>query len=297
MITKFNKKIDLEVLNNLNVSHKTIKHYKELTVHFFRFIEQNGYKLKQPILLRYRDHLQHISLKPNTKRSYFNAAKVFCLLLYNLGYIKADLTKDLLNQTIKGFQMSKHHVYGISRAEVKQITCYMSTLPSSFVNDRLKAIISLLLYQGLRQIEVHRLNIEDINFHKNQLFIQGKGRDFKEIVYLHPKTVTALRVYCGYLERKGPLFVSCHNKTKRLAATLSIHYIVKARLRGLKIERSIHGFRHYFVTQLIDYYKGDLAMVSMYTRHRNLSTLQIYNDRILNEKDLTNYYAAVNKFH
>ena len=118
-----------------------------------------------------------------------------------------------------------------------------------------------------------------------------------ELVNLHPRTTNALLDYCGYLNRTGVLFVNSRDKTKRLAASIGIHYIVKAKFKQLRIERSIHGFRHYFATRLIEYYKGDLAIVGMYTRHKNLNTLRVYNDKIIASKDLANYYVAIDKFH
>ena len=103
--------------------------------------------------------------------------------------------------------------------------------------------------------------------------------------------------YCRYLADEGPLLVSSRNPHQRLATPLCIHYIVKARFKKLGIDRSVHGFRHYFATKLIEHYKGDLATVSLYTRHKNVNTLQVYNDKIIGQKDLKNYYLAVDRFH
>ncbi len=173
----------------------------------------------------------------------------------------------------------------------------MAGLPAGFINDRLRVIIALLLYQCLRQIELHRLNVEDVDFPGRQLTIRGKGRDYEEVVYLHPKTLAALAAYCSYLAPGGPLIVSSRDRRSRLATPLCIHYIVKARFKKLGIDRSVHGFRHYFATKLIEHYKGDLATVSLYTRHRNINTLQVYNDKILKSRDLKKYYVAVDSFH
>ncbi|MCY3853646.1 MAG: tyrosine-type recombinase/integrase [Thaumarchaeota archaeon] len=290
------KKINLDIFNHLNVSQSTIKHYQELTSYFLKFIEENNYRFQQPLLLKYKEYLKSAQLKPNTRRSYFNVARLFCQLLYASKLTKTDLTKDRLGRNIAGFQISKDHVYGIDQSGVNAIIQYINQLPPSFINHRLKIIVFLLLYQGLRQVEIFRLNVEDIDFDNNQLRITGKGRDYNEIINLHPKTAKALKQYCKYLNHKGALIVHCHNKTNRLASPLAIHYIVKSVLKKLDIQSSVHGFRHYFATQLIEYYRGDLTIVSMYTRHKNINTLQIYNDKILSQKDLKNYYAAVNRF-
>jgi integrase len=63
----------------------------------------------------------------------------------------------------------------------------------------------------------------------------------------------------------------------------------------LDIEKSTHGFRHYFTTKLIKTYKGDLLEVAQYTRHRGLEMLQVYNDSVKREADLPRYYETFSK--
>lgn len=290
-------KIDIGLLDNLDASDLTRKHYKEVAGYFLKFVSDNNYRFDQPVLLWYRSHLNNSNLKPNSKRGYFNIARLFCQIIYQLGYTSTDLTKDVLGRTIKGFQAGQHSVYGVNRREVGRLNRYLQELKSSFINDRLKVIVALLLYQGLRQIELHRLNVEDVDFKTGRLAIRGKGRDYKEHIYLHPKTAVLLKTYLQYLPSTGPLIVSSRDRRSRLASPLCIHYIVKARFKKLKINRSVHGFRHYFATKLIEHYKGDLATVSLYTRHKNINTLQIYNDKIINKRDLKKYYLAVDGFH
>ena len=290
-------KIRVGVLDNLNVSAETRRHYKEVAGYFLDFVDDGGHRFDQPVLLWYRQHLANLPLKANSRRTYFAVARLFCQILHQLGRIRSDPTKDVLGRPIKGFQVSQHPVWGVNSREVRRLSRYLGNLGPSFINDRLKAIIALLLYQGLRQIELHRLNIEDIDFRAKSLSIWGKGRDYQEVVYLHPRTLTALADYRHYLPAEGPLLVSSRDRRQRLATPLCIHYIVKARFKKLGIDRSVHGFRHYFATKLIEHYKGDLATVSLYTRHKNVNTLQVYNDKILGKKDLKNYYLAVERFH
>ena len=291
------KKIRVGLLDNLNVSRATLQQYKEVTGYFLDFVEAGGYRFDQPVLLWYRQHLETAELKSNSKRKYFNVARLFCQIIYQLGYVDTDLTKDVLGRPIKSFQLSHHPVYGLNNREVRRLNRYLEDLKPGFVNDRLKAIIALLLYQGLRQIELHRLNVDDIDFAGRQLSIWGKGRDYQELINLHPRTLAALADYCRYLPATGPLLVNSRDRKSRLATPLCIHYIVKARFKKLRIDRSVHGFRHYFATKLIEYYKGDLATVSLYTRHKSVNTLQVYNDKILSNRDLKNYYRAVDQFH
>ena len=290
-------KIEVDLFDNLDASEATRRHYKGVASYFLKFVSDNNYGFDQPVLLWYRSHLNSASLKTNSKRVYFNVARLFCQIIYQLGCTNTDLTKDVLGRTIKGFQAGSHSVYGVNRREVGRLSRYLDNLGPGFINDRLKAIVALLLYQGLRQIELHRLDVEDVDFKAGQLAIHGKGRDHQEHIHLHPKTATLLKVYCQHIPPSGPLIVNSRDRCSRLSTPLSIHYIVKSRLKKLKINRSVHGFRHYYATKLIEHYKGDLATVSLYTRHKNINTLQIYNDKIINKRDLKKYYLAVDGFH
>ena len=68
--------------------------------------------------------------------------------------------------------------------------------------------------------------------------------------------------------------------------------LVKNTLNDLGIDKTTHGFRHYFTTKLIKVYKGDLLEVAQYTRHKSLEMLQVYNDNIKREADLPRFYRA-----
>jgi len=68
--------------------------------------------------------------------------------------------------------------------------------------------------------------------------------------------------------------------------------MVKETLKQLGIEKTTHGFRHYFTSVLIKAYKGDLLEVARYTRHKSLEMLQVYNDNIKIQADLPRFYET-----
>jgi len=107
-------------------------------------------------------------------------------------------------------------------------------LPQTF---GLRLFFSLLIYQGLRQIEIIRLDVEDLDLTRQTALILGKGRDDKEIVDLHPQSVLALKNYMDIAKvRSGSLFTSMsnHNKNGRLT-TKSLRELVKSTLTQLNI--------------------------------------------------------------
>lgn len=196
---------------------------------------------------------------------------------------------------IKSFKQDKKHKRtGLNDFQVKLVWEKINQLEPDNKNTRLKAILALLIFQGLRQIEVIRLNITDINLGASTAMIRGKGRDDKESIDLHPQAITALKSYLSVNKiADGPLFTcKSNNHLNKRLTTRSIRKLVKEFLSALGIDKTTHGFRHYFTTTLIKQFGGDLLEVASYTRHRSLEMLQVYNDRVKKESDLPKYYQA-----
>jgi integrase/recombinase XerD len=129
---------------------------------------------------------------------------------------------------------------------------------STLEGKRNFAIINLLVRTGLRTIELHRANIEDIRQEAEEalLYIQGKGRDSKDaFVLLTEDALTPLREYINARNEKNtrqPLFISHSNRNAggRLS-TRTISRIIKEALRaaGLNDSRlSAHSLRHTAIT-------------------------------------------------
>lgn len=202
-----------------------------------------------------------------------------------------------ITANIKSFKQDKKHKNtGPSDTQVKLIWEKINQLTADCKTTRLKAILALLIFQGLRQIEVVRLNVTDINLGASTAMIRGKGRDDKESIDLHPQAVTALKTYLAINKlADGPLFVcKSNNHLNKRLTTKSIRNLVKGFLSTLEIDKTTHSFRHYFTTALIKQFKGDLLEVAQYTRHKSLEMLQIYNDRVKKESDLPMFYGAFN---
>jgi integrase len=278
----------------LPISEATRDDYKLRVGEFIEFIKING--LNRNTMLDYRKHLEaRTDYSISTKNKYFTTAKRYCGVLYNAKVIPTDITKDLSGVELKGFKQSRlHKKDGVSQDEIDRLAEYFRGLDESKQNLRLKAIFSLLIYQGLRQVEIVRLDVNDLDLRASKAFVQGKGRDDKEPIALHPYTVNSLRAYLtAHKKKSGALFTCESNRAygERLT-TLSLRRTVKGVLKQLGIDNSTHGFRHYFTTNMIKNYKGDLLKVAHYTRHRRLDMLQVYNDALDAEQDLPNYINA-----
>ena len=277
------------VFDLLDVSEATRKDYKYRIGLFLDFTTDKGFN-RNSFLEFKRALAERTDLAVATKNKYLATAKIFLKEANRQGALPADIT-----QNIKTFSQNKKHKRdGLNDEEIKKLTDAIQILPDTKQNARLKAVLGLLVFQGLRQVEITRLDVKDIDFISKTAFIQGKGQDDKEPINLHPEAIKALQGYLrGNRIADGALFTSQSNnhRNKRLT-TRAIRNAVKETLKGLGIDKTTHGFRHYFTTTLIKTYKGDLLEVAQYTRHKSLEMLQVYNDNINRKADLPRFYKA-----
>jgi len=287
-LTEIKEKAD-KVFDFLDVREETRADYKYRIGLFLDFVSQRCFNINT--YLEYKRYLaDRMDYAISTKNKYLITAKVFLRELNKQGLIPADIT-----QNIKVFgQTKKHKREGINDEEMTALTEALKALPFTPQNLRLKAILSLLALQGLREIEILRLDVQDIDYVSKVAYVRGKGKDDKEPVCLHPETIRMLREYVKANKvSDGALFKSQSNSSmnERLT-TRSLRRIVKNTLGELGIQKTVHGFRHYFTTKLIKVYKGDLLEVARYTRHSGLEMLQVYNDNVKKEADLPRFYGA-----
>ena len=158
-------------------------------------------------------------------------------------------------------------------------------LLSSLKNQRDRVIITLMIFTGIRTIEVQRANIEDIRFYcgKNVLWIQGKGHEEKdEFVILETPVLKEIQKYLTTRQKRSKLeslftILSRNSYGERLTVE-SISRIVKKSLRNIMIDDSritAHSLRHTAVTFAI-LQGATLQEAQMLARHKNIGTTMVY---------------------
>jgi len=277
------------VFADLDVSENTRLEYLARVRLFIDFIQANDFTNHS--YLEYKRCLAgRTDLSISSKNKYLIVARVYCKELHRKGFLPTDIT-----QNIKSFQQSrKHKKAGLTEAEIQKVISFILSQPETLATCRIKALLSLLILQGLRQVEIVRLKVTEIDLVQQVAFVQGKGKDDKEAVDLHPVTVAALKEYLKTSKiADGALFTSTSNRNKNQGITTkTIRNLINPILRNLEIDKTVHGFRHYFTTKLIKSYKGDLLTVAQYTRHKSLEMLQVYNDTIKHKADLPRFYQT-----
>src|ERR1051326_5106142 len=145
-----------------------------------------------------------------------------------------------------------------------------------------RAILRLLFDLGLRRSEVVRLDVADWDRTAGTIAVPGKGRAAKVALSLPPPTRKALEAWLAVRgPAAGPLFRSLDRAGKgngRLSAA-GLYALVRklGQQAGLKVWP--HGLQHAAITEALDRTGGDVRAVQRFSRHRDLRTLMIYDDR------------------
>lgn len=271
------------ILSRCDVKQSSKNTYSIAIKRFLHFCAQHGWT--DNILLKYKEHLRNLpDRSSNTKAQYLNAARITARHFYLLGYCTEDVSRS-----VKSFKVDTSHKRSpISEFDRRKIFRWLER----HGDKRDCLIFHLLAFQGLRRMEVCSLRCEDYHATDNTLLIDSKGVDGKVLIMLHNKTAHALSQYIETLNRKsGPLFPSSA-KTGHLT-TVAIHRIVQHVHRQNRIKANVHAWRKYFTSTLLE--NGfDVITTSKFTRHKSISTVSIYYDRLDLKKQMPQFQNAFN---
>ena len=262
----------------IDAAPETIRAYAGNLRQFIRYLADN--KINRPTretIMAYRDELKK-RCKATTVQNYIEAIRIF----FNWT-AQAGLYPNIADH-VKGAKISREHKKDFLTS--RQAAAVLESIDRGTLQGlRDYAIIALVITGGLRVIEAHRANIEDLSKSGAApvLYIQGKGaEDRAEYIKLPPEVETALKAYIkrrNAAEPKQPLFASISNNSngQRLSKR-SISGIIKQRLinAGYNSERlTAHSLRHSAVTIALLEGKS-LQEVQQFARHKNITTTQIY---------------------
>lgn len=277
------------IFDGLDVSESTRREYVSRIGLFLSYAGEYGFN--QQSYLTYKRYLEGRSdYAVSTKNKYLITARVFLREMVRRGILPIDVT-----QNIKLFRQSKRHRrQGLIDSEVKLLGAKIQSLPNTPRNSRLGALFSLLAFQGLRQIEIVRLDVEDIDLEKKTALILGKGEDDKELIYLTPATVKAVRGYIQLYNPKEALFSSMGNRKRDRLSTRTIKREFQALFSQLGYEKTVHGFRHFYITELLK--NMDMRDVRKFSRHRSMEMLIIYDDEVSLKEKTAKVFQVMKQF-
>lgn len=214
----------------------------------------NRYKAELEVL-RYTD--KSISRKLNSLKSFFRY----------LRKIEAIVENPL--------QQVSHPKYKVSLPRILTKTEYRALRDACRADQRMSAIIEILLQTGLRISELAALRVEDIAINKRELAITPQGSHPSRIVPLNNTAVQAIESYTKIRPRakESTFFLtkSCRPFLVRNIRSAIDRYF---RIAGIK-EAKVNDLRHTFIVEQLS--AGvPLLTVSQIVGHKRISTTERY---------------------
>lgn len=262
----------------IDASEATVRAYTGAVKLFIKYLQEQG--ITQPTretVIAYREQLKTYC-KSTTVQNYIEALKIFFSWTSQRG-LYPNIAEHIKGAKVSG-EFKKDN---LTARQLKKLLGVIDQSTETGLRDY--AILTVMLTGSLRDIEIHRANIEDIGTAAGYpvLYLQGKGREDKaEYVKLPEETEAAIRAYLRCRRASDPaepLFASISNNSKggRLS-TRSISGIVKKYLvkAGFNSSRyTAHSIRHSGIT--LSLLGGNtLQETQQYARHRSINTTLKY---------------------
>jgi site-specific recombinase XerD len=149
------------------------------------------------------------------------------------------------------------------------------------MSTRNRAILTTFLFGGLRCNELRMLDVADVDFEADTIFIRYAKRDKQRFVPLHSQARDALFTYLGE-RQSGAVFLSGrgHRISNRRLRSLVKELGQRA---GLKKDVHPHTLRHTYATLLRE--AGvELGDVGNLLGHASLETTRIYDHMSMSRK-------------
>ena len=247
-------------------------------------------RLQQTDILVYLDTLRASGLCPASLRSELTGLKSYYTYLVAGGVIGSSPIRDL-QMGKQGY--SFNHPF-LSAEELTDLyNGYATYSPQSYRN---KVLLGMLIYQGLRSVELSALEVSDVALEKGQIYIRSQGKYLSRTLDL--ASIQIMRI-SDYIEDKRPRLLSYVGiESERLflasggsgkTANIQSKIIGELKNKG----HLVGGFDQLHGSVIANWLKVyDIRKVSYMCGHRYLSSTQRYD--LLDPQGLV---AAVAQYH
>ena len=267
---------------------QTDKKLDDLIAEYLRHIKANGiessHNLSAAMLARFKgfieterlNNITHLQIEKfkNWRRengllpSSVNRELAVIKAMFNRGVEWSFLARSPA-QAVKKFKEPKRQSRFFTKDEIAKM--------HKAADAALGPMIAFLVNTGLRRDELRHLTWADVSLERKMLTIQAKDdwrpKDY-EVRHI-PLNAGALKALHGLSDARGQSAPIFQDRFGNAYASDFLTHRFKKFLRGLKIEGSMHSFRHTFASHLI-MNGADLYSVSKLLGHASIKTTEIY---------------------
>ena len=225
--------------------------------------------------------------KVNTFNCHARALRAFFNYLERDGYLIANPARN-----IKPKKVRKEKIDYFTIDQVRKLITSFDLRYKSELRNLL--IVLILLDTGVRNSELVRINLEDINFQERSIYVYATKTNTFRTVYYSKETERILNVYRREVLKgaeKGPLLVKFHCQFNEPMLdsginTEMVYGLLSRKAKkvfGPNFKMNPHKFRHTFATHFV-INGGDPFSLRDLLGHTNIETTKIYVD--MSPKDL-----------
>lgn len=280
-------------MERLGYSMDTIKSYARQLETFIRYVQSQQIKsieqINQSLIEQYNTYLHECKHRTQTRglsssyiSSHINVVKQFSRYLQRIGeqpIIHGTITIEKEIETPRSI---------LTQAEIKAL---YDLTDDTIYGARDKAILGLYYGCGLRSREGIRLQLADIDYGKNTVYVKPSKNYQSRYVPMSEKVKRDLQMYADYVrkyfERHDTTTLLLNQKGKPLTGN-GLNHRLKQLCEKAKITKpiSLHCLRHSIATHLLQ--QGmELEQIGRFLGHKTLDATQIYTHIVEEMKTAT----------
>ena len=254
-------------------------------------------QVRRAHVIAWRKHLEGRSLAPATIRRKLAALSSLFEYLCECNAVETNPVMGIKRPKVES-QEGKTPALGDHQARALLDAPDASTLKG----QRDRALLSMLLFHGLRREELCSLKVEDLHSRRGiaHLRIHGKGGKLRHVP-LHPGTAGLIDEYLEAAGHRGQgaeaLFRPLRDGHRTLGQALTadgVYKLVVSYGAAAKIDLqglSPHALRATAATNALDH-QADIAKVQEWLGHANIATTRIYDRRQSRAEDSPTFKVA-----
>ena len=240
----------------------TIKEYRFLVGMFLQFTAKPLQSIGVEDIEKYKNYLA-------LERKYSKSSQYLAIKAVKLFYKSRNIEPPLNLTTPKRSRKMPNY---LTQREAARL------LESSRDDLKNSAIVSLLIYTGIRVGELCKIDIDDLNIEERFIRIRSGKGDKDRIVIIPDECASTLQDYL--MERynvqgRSRAFLVSNRKTRY--DTSSVERIVRSLGKKAGLDRKVtpHVLRHTFATTVLRN-GGDIRFIQQVLGHASVATTQIY---------------------
>ena len=274
-------------LRLLNFEPSTVKYAPMKAREFFGWLEQKQIKeiegINKPVISNYFDYLKTRQNKKKGGKLSKNYLRTHLTALRKLAKYLRESGQSSFEVDIKLPGSPKNNITIFTKEEIKDL---YSACDSDVLGMRDKAMLAVYYGCGLRRNEGVNLDINDILFDKNFVFVR-KGKNYKERYV--PMSTGVKEDLQNYIDFVRPVLIKSNAKAlflnqygKRLGSNSMADRLQNLKEKSeINKEAGLHALRHSIATHLLQ--SGmELEKIKRFLGHSSLESTQIYT-HIANE--------------